>query len=189
MAEQQFTSQEIDTVARRKAVSDLAKTSIANIDQIPAKQLLEINKGSLSTILQMNQQLKEGKAPTGQAPREVKLLAAAREQVGPEGDIMESDIVKLMMVGKGREKSRADIRQTVQNSLQRADPTWLFKSAEERKRLLDEEVENVLGPETPTADIEKIPEPAKRTKALIDATKEAFKKELTFELGGGRLSQ
>lgn len=182
LAEQQFASQEIDTKAKRQAVSSLANVKWNELHKVSPKTLATINEGSLGTLLQISAKASQGQPIDKDAPREVKLLAAMREQVGPEGDIMESDIWKVMTTGKSKEKNEQDVRQTLRTNASR-NPIFMTWSKEKQDQFIENQVSSIFQ------------EPAARTKelSLMERSLQEFQKakrsEAINSLMGGRISQ
>lgn len=183
LAEQQFTSQEIDTKRERAAVDRLAGVTYENVDQISPRDATLIDRGNLGRLINIAASARQGVAPTTDAPREVRLLAAMRQQVGKDGDITQSDIWKIMMTGKNREKNEKDMRERLVIGASR-NPVYATQSPEEQKEFIDRQVEAILGGQ----------EPAARTKGtLLEKTLSDFnqskRNEAVDALMGGRLSQ
>ena len=144
LAEQRFESEQLTTKTNRDAINSLADVKIENIDQVSAKTLLTINKGSLSTILQMNAALKAGQTPTTPTPvREEKLLAAMRKQVGEGGDIADSDIWRVMTTGKNKEKTQKELRTDFVKIAAR-NPVFATQDAKGKKEFIDNLVDLTL---------------------------------------------
>jgi len=155
-AENQWAEKMIDTKRSRAAIDRMQNFTLANIDQAKAGDLALIDKTNIGRLLTLNARIQEGKKPKSKG-KDLELIAAMREQVGPEGDITESQLFQDISIVKGigkakpRGKKGTDViqmRAKIANTLAgNVAVRWDTLSVEQRNKLVDEQMDIITGAE------------------------------------------
>lgn len=183
LAERKFESSEIDTQAKRRSVENIRSLTSGTLYKASAADLVLLN-GNISTMLSMDERDRQGKPVDGKnAPREVKLLAAARQEIadaaaqGQTLAIEDTQIVQMMQISSVREMSDTKIRDGIVAEQNKATFGRFAKlSKAEQKEIVDTQLEIIKDVVNPTPlpstgnpildEVFEELETAKRTKAM-----------------------